>query len=338
MTLSELLSSQQLIAWAVTSDQVNFTVERTYLPDLDLHITLEAPGVVSLIPKQGSQRAIVLSCAVHGNETAPIELCEQLFEDILTGSIVLDCRLLLVVANLEAMRQGVRFCDENLNRLFVETSPEHDNLEVRRAEELKPLIANFFQADDSERIHFDLHTAIRDSKYTKFAIYPYLPEGNWDEDLMQWLTNADIEAILLSNKLSGTFSCYSSLHYGAHALTVELGKARPFGKNDHDTLSEFKVSLQHLLSDAKTLRQQPTPRKPRVFQVVAEVLRHNEKFALNLADDFANFTEVDNGYQLTEDGAESFVIQGYNQAIVFPNDKVPVGQRVALVIEPRQGC
>jgi succinylglutamate desuccinylase len=68
------------------------------------------------------------------------------------------------------------------------------------------------------------------------------------------------------------------------------------------------------------------------------VLRHNEKFALNLADDFANFTEVDNGYQLTEDGAESFVIQGYNQAIVFPNDKVPVGQRVALVIEPRQGC
>ena len=334
--ISRLIAEQDLIRWAAESDQAaQFITERAYIPEADLNITIEGPGVISLVPVNEQRRAVILSSAIHGNETAPIELCEQLFSDIVSGNIVLECRLLLIIGNLNAMREGTRFCDENLNRLFKDSAPTHSNKEVHRAELLKGHVQAFFQQDDSERIHFDLHTAIRDSKYPKFAIYPYLADGNWQQAYLQWLTNADIEAILLANKVSGTFSCYTSLHFNAHAFTIELGKARPFGMNDHNTLSRFKSALKDLLSNHEAMVHQPTPQAPRVFKVVAEVLRHQEQFNLNLSKDFANFTGLENGYQLTEDGDNSYVINGEHQAIVFPNDQVPIGQRVALVIEPR---
>ena len=133
MTLSDLLANHEFIDWAKASDQGDeFVVERAFLPDTELHITLEAPGVISLLPQETNHRAIILSCAVHGNETAPIELCEQLFADILAGIIKLDCRLLLIVGNLQAMREGIRFCEENLNRLFSDHVPEYSNPEVCR--------------------------------------------------------------------------------------------------------------------------------------------------------------------------------------------------------------
>ena len=40
-------------------------------------------GVIVFEPKQAQGKDIVLSCAVHGNETAPIELCNDLIKDLL---------------------------------------------------------------------------------------------------------------------------------------------------------------------------------------------------------------------------------------------------------------
>ena len=336
--LKQLILSGNLINWAISSDQnTNFLQETQTVGATE--IKLLAPGILSIEPSEASTDALILSCGVHGNETAPIELCESLFKQVIEGSLTLNCRLLLIFGNLPAMRTDVRFCDENLNRLFKKELPGQVNLETVRAQEIMSHVDNFYQDDDQLRIHLDLHTAIRGSKYKKFAIYPFKPDGHWHQGTIKWLINADIEAILLAHKPSGTFSCFTGLHYQAHGYTVELGKAKPFGTNDHDSLKQFKQSLQKLLTNPGLMvnpEVSSDDKKGVIFQVVDEVLRHNDNgFKLNLTPDFKNFSVVEKGTQLTEDGDQGYMIKADNQAIVFPNDKVPVGQRVALVIEPQ---
>lgn len=47
----------------------------------------------------------MLSAGIHGNETAPIELLNQLVNDLLSGSRTLAVRLLVVLGNPAAMRR-----------------------------------------------------------------------------------------------------------------------------------------------------------------------------------------------------------------------------------------
>jgi succinylglutamate desuccinylase len=58
----------------------------------------------------------------------------------------------------------------------------------------------------------------------------------YDVAQLAWLRHCGIEAVLLHSKPANTFSYYTSHYHQAHAFTLELGKARPFGQND---LSRF---------------------------------------------------------------------------------------------------
>ena len=61
---------------------------------------------------------ILLSVGVHGNETAPIEIIDQLVSDIFAGKIVVKQNLLIVIANLQSIKASCREVVENMNRLF----------------------------------------------------------------------------------------------------------------------------------------------------------------------------------------------------------------------------
>ena len=333
--LEKLLDSGDLIDWALTPGD-----DHTDYPQIihrnNIKYSVVANGILLIEPEHTSHASVLLSCGIHGNETAPIELVEQVFKSIIHSTLQLNCRLLIVMGNQPAMLQNQRFCDENLNRLFKRPNATHDNLETQRAGEIMRFVDGFFDHEKGGlKVHLDLHTAIRGSKYEKFAIYPYQKTGQWLNAPMAWLAEAGIEAILLANKSSGTFSCYTDHYHGAVGFTVELGKARAFGDNDHGSLTEFKSALIDLLQHPELISGNDHALSCRVFNVVAEVIKRSEEgFSLNLSDDFSNFTQLEHGYQLTNDGDDSYVISGDEQAVVFPNKNVPVGQRVALVVEP----
>jgi len=327
------LSDSQLIDYVLCEETAKLS--KHSLPKLKISVHYLAEGIIEFRPDYQTDCDIIISCGIHGNETAPIEICEQIVTDIMAGSIRLKARLLLILGNLPAMKSNQRFCEENLNRLFSGKFIQSDSAEASRAALIEQQVEHFYNRANVRRIHLDLHTAIRTSHYPKFAIYPYRADKKWDRALINWFADASIEAILLGHQPSGTFSYYTSNKFDADAFTVELGKARHFGTNDLSLLKSFKQRLIELLENKTIWRTESNNSDIIVFKVIKEVLRHNEQgFSLNLSDDFANFSVLPEGYSLTEDGEDSYTINGKNQSVVFPNAKVPVGQRVALLIEP----
>ncbi len=261
-------------------------------------------------------KSLVLSAGVHGNETAPIELVDALVNDLVSGRKPVAIRLLVILGNPDAMIKQSRFVEENLNRVFNGIHEQRSSLEADRAAVIEAHVQRFFDgatnADDGgtsavagERVHYDLHTAIRASAHERFAILPFgidLPDTQ-----MEFLAASEIQAVLLSNAPSGTFSYYSSYRFGAQSFTVELGKVRPFGENDPSRLAAIDGQLRRLISgqhvefDPASFADTTTelPEVP-IYSVIHEVMRRcDEGFELHIADAVANFTELPVGHVLT---------------------------------------
>lgn len=301
---------------------------------------LSHTGILSIKPEEKSNVSIVISSGIHGNETAPIEILDELVIDIIQGAIQVKTNLLLIIGNPPAMNISKRFLKQNLNRLFSQKYKESEtkDYETFRAEEIEKEVNQFYAASlsskKSKRYHFDLHTAIRASKFKKFVVYPYQGDRPWDKEHIAFFGGSDITTVLLGNQPAGTFSFYTSNQFGADSATVELGKVKPFGEND---MSEFKGITDNLIS---LIENKPTKlltfdnEKYRVFKVKQEIIKVNDNFKLLVDDDLKNFTSFEKGHLLaSDDESEKYVVENNGEAIVFPNNNVPIGQRVAVLLE-----
>ena len=295
-------------------------------------------GVLKFEPQAPCDYDLVVSSGVHGNETAPIEIIDTLVQAILSGEITVRCRLLLIIGNPPAMLQSKRFVDENMNRLFNGLHKGKQHPEAERAARLESYMRDFFiqGGEQKQRLHYDLHTAIRGSKYKKFAIYPYSDGRPWNKQQLRWLKASGIEAVLLGHQPSGTFSYFSSHRFGADAFTLELGQVKPFGAND---LTEFKAitaNLSALITALPIDLPEYSGSCLKLFQVKHELIKQSEQFTLNIDDDVKNFTDFSAGFQLTQDIDGGYKVRESGAAIVFANARVPIGQRAGLVMSETQ--
>ena len=302
-------------------------------------VTVLAAGIIQFEPPTAASEDVVLSCGVHGNETAPIEICAELVSALLSSERQVEQRVLFIFGNLNAMNIGERFVDENMNRLF---SGEHSkgpgliNEERQRAKLLEQVVGDFFTAGQGQRHHYDLHTAIKASQHEKFAVYPYRPDGDYDTESLRFLGACDVHAILLSNAPTTTFSYFSAAQYDAIAFTVELGKVRPFGENDMSRFAAAKDAITRLVCEQQ-------PRWPAyrsddfsVYKVNQIILRQQDDFRLGFGDEVANFTAFKTGDVLAQETGAVYTAQQDGEAIVFPNAKVALGQRAVLTLLPAQ--
>ncbi len=170
---------------------VQFTLDEAFIKrrsglNIDNNVVVELwdNGVLYFQPQGGTlKNSILLSVGVHGNETAPIEIIDQLVTDILAGKVSVKQTLLIVIANPKAIKVGSREIDENMNRLFngALTGKDEDSDERRRSRTLMDYSRDFFSMDAHKKIHYDLHTAIRGSVYKQFAVSPnrWRPSRDW---------------------------------------------------------------------------------------------------------------------------------------------------------------
>ncbi|WP_017937736.1 succinylglutamate desuccinylase [Zestomonas thermotolerans] len=278
---------------------------------------------------------LLLSAGIHGNETAPIELLDLLLHEIARGELKPRARLLFLFGNPEAMRRGERYVEQDINRLFNGRHEQSSGREALRAGELERLAVNFFAQPGRRRLHYDLHTAIRGSKIEQFALYPWA-EGRRHSALeLARLHAAGIEAVLLQNKPSITFSAYTYAALGAEAFTLELGKARPFGQNQAVNLDRLANHLRALIAGSEPPVEPADVQHLQLFAVAREVIKHSDAFQLHLPQDIENFTELPQGYLLAEDIAGTrWVVEEEGARVIFPNPRVQNGLRAAILIVP----
>ncbi|WP_018693296.1 succinylglutamate desuccinylase [Algicola sagamiensis] len=298
-------------------------------------------GVICIEPEEDLKKDIVLSCAVHGNETAPIEIVSELVQKAILGEIKLKQRVLFIFGNPASINIGQRFVEENMNRLFSgqhSEGPGLNNSERERAKKLEGYVARFFESvpKGRYRCHYDLHTAIRGSKNEKFAVYPFLHGKPWKKSQFEFMGACGVNTILLMKAPATTFSYFSSNSFGADSFTVELGKVRPFGENDMSRFVQVKQTLTQLIGESSIQAKPFDAQDFEIFEVYRTINKETEDFRLNFADDVDNFTGYSKGFVLAEDGDIQHIAEVDGEAIIFPNANVAIGQRALLTVIPTQ--
>lgn len=285
-------------------------------------------------------QVLIFSSAIHGNETAPIEVCNRIINDIFEGKVKVLRPTLFLLGNPPAMRIGERFVEENLNRLFLGKHSEEGktpNLETQRAQVLEDWVDQFIQSQDDKTqiLHYDLHTAIRGSHREKFALYPFVPDRQPPRQQVAFMCAADVQTILLQATPAGTFSALTSVKYGAESFTIELGSVKPFGQND---LSRYH-GIHSLICTLLEAREANIPESHAdvvdLFEACHEIINTGDSFELNIAEDVWNFAPYEAGALIWKDDQQEYRVGEETQYIVFPNSKVPKGQRAGLMLKKR---
>ena len=259
---------------------------------------LYAPGVLELTPNTASHaaHACIFSAAIHGNETAPVELIGEWLSRLEAGSAILGAPVLVILGNLPALKAQQRFITTNLNRLF-KRELHTEGEEPERARILMAAVDDFYDRHSGlPKLHYDLHTAIRDSRYPRFVVEPFA-DSSTDAEQWDWLAAAGMQA-------------------GLHQHLKPMG------------------ALLTALSEGHSPAHQPASQM-QFFKVQHELIRHSDDFQLCFAEDTANFNRFEPGTLLAQDGeAGEFRVGDTPLHVVFPNANVEVGARAALLVAP----
>jgi len=335
-----------------TDNKLSFKVKQARVSLLDAGVLLIEPELDKGQLATPGKR-IVISSGIHGNETAPIEIVQQLISDIIAQKIQVKHPTLLIMGNPVAMNIAKRFQTENLNRLF---SGKHKEIapcfEKYRAERLENYVSDFFNAGAAKanntantdetnsskskvtNYHYDLHTAIRNSKYEKFAIYPYQADKPWNKEQLSFMASCGVNTILFGHGPSGTFSYFSSANFSAHAFTVELGKVRPFGENNMANFQAMTSNLSALISDTPIPLKEFNNNDFNLFEALGDITKMSDDFKLFIGDEISNFTDYPVNTLLSSDQGTEYRTTRSGESIVFPNANIGNGQRAALMIVP----
>lgn len=290
-------------------------------------------GLLQCTPKTAYRKTMLLSAGIHGNETAPIELLAQIINDLFAERLALKVRVLFIFGNPEAIRKGVRYLENDMNRMFCGAYLQlAQDQETERAAHLEQVTAQFFEQSQpqAQRYHYDLHTAIRASRLPVFALFPYQTQP-YNDFLIQSLKAADLDALVYHNAVGKTFTHFTVEHFQAASSTLELGKAKSFGENNLAEFASTDQMLRAVLADqALPIRQKSDIRQ---FKVIDSILKQSEDFQLQLNTDAPNFSTFQKNEVIATQQAGDYIAHDQQVWILFPNPNVKTGLRAGLILK-----
>lgn len=286
-------------------------------------------GVLEVCPGQQNDNGVdlLVSAGVHGNEVLPLALLDRLLQRIARGQLKPAARVLFILANPQAIRRGVNWIDEDLNRLFRGGHGEVSGTEAIRAAELEQLISGFFADPQRRRVHFDLHATRRASRIARFALCPHGGAALSQHPGLEGLSGSGIETLVLHSPQALTFGAYTHDRFQAASLTLELGTAQADGSQS-EPVEEYLARMI-----AGELAPQSSLDGLQVFQVAQEVICETDNFHLRLPLDASSFMELPKGYLLAEEpGGKRWQVEESGMRLLFPNPRVRHGQRAAILL------
>ncbi|HEX8787375.1 MAG TPA: succinylglutamate desuccinylase [Telluria sp.] len=311
--------------------QADFGEVARRFTDAGFTVGLPAKGVLTVKAAQLdlSRASVLVSVGVHGDETGPIEMVAHALDALARTPGELGVNLMLCVGNIDAIAAGKRFVDADLNRMFrVQRGDLAGTFEAGRADTLIDVTRDFFEGSGPARWHLDLHTAIRASRYPKFAIVPELIEAGSRRRLIGWLGRAGIEAVIMNPASAGTYSYWTAERHGAAASTVELGRIGTLGQNDLSQFTAAASALDGLLRG----QADGEGRMPIVFDTAQSITKLSDGFTMSFGRDTENFTPLKKGEVIATDGDTVYTVKHDEEYVVFPNPDVRVGLRAGIMV------
>ena len=121
--------------------------------------------IIDSFPAQDAPPRLVVFAGVHGNEPSGVLALQRVFEQLRAQQIPLSGQLVGVLGNMEALRQEVRYVNEDLNRLFLPSRIEQarEDPDVQTFETLELLsicdLVDSLEARTEDELFFvDCHT------------------------------------------------------------------------------------------------------------------------------------------------------------------------------------
>jgi succinylglutamate desuccinylase len=299
--------------------------------DAGFAVGLPAKGILTVKAAAPSvaRASVLLSVGVHGDETGPIEMVAHALEALSRTPHALAVDLMLCVGSIDAIAVGKRFIDADLNRMFrLQRGDLAGTFEAGRADAIIAATGGFFEGAGAQRWHLDLHTAIRASRYPKFAIVPQLIADEARAELIAWLGLAGIEAVIMNPASAGTYSYWTAEQHSAAASTVELGRIGTLGQNDLSQFSEASDALAGLLRGLP----QAGGKAPLVFDTAQSITKLSDNFRMSFGRETENFTPLKKGDVIATDGDTVYTVQHDEECVVFPNPDVRVGLRAGIMV------
>lgn len=310
--------------------EADFTAVARSFGQAGFTVTQPADGILTIRRADGERPAVLVSVGVHGDETGPIELVAYLLDALAQEPQALQVDLMLCVGNIGAIRQAKRFIDADLNRMFrAERGSLAGTAEAARADVMIAATSAFFAAAGKQRWHLDLHTAIRPSVYPTFAIVPDLIADDARQQLIGWLGEAAIGAIIMNPSSAGTYSYYSAEHHAAAGTTIELGRIGTLGRNDLSQFDAARAALDRLLRGRPPVA---AAHAPHVFKVAQNIIKLSDNFRMAFGKETQNFTALKRGEEIARDGDTVYTVQHDEELVVFPNPDVRVGLRAGMMV------
>lgn len=307
-----------------------------------LSVEIPAHGMLRLSRPSAEPKRIrlLLSVGIHGDETTPIEIVARILHGRAQAShwlqppqrpaLAPDLDLMLAVGNTAAIAAGRRFIDADLNRMFRDQRGDlAETAEALRADDIMRATAAFFEGGAvEEKWHLDLHTAIRPSRYPAFAVVPDEIADAGKRALLGCLGAAGVEAAILNPASAGTYSAWTAGRFGAVAATVELGQVGSIGGNDLERFAAASAMLDAFLAAGAP----PSAPPPAIFRVKQQLVKRSAEFRMAIDRTAPNFTEMQPGELIAEDGDVVYRVGSEPEYVVFPNPDVRPGLRAGLMV------
>lgn len=262
----------------------------------------------------GDAPHLVMAVITHGNEFGTLPAILRLQEELLESSISRSFKVTLLLGNPEAALKNSRFIDEDLNRVMTFDRPA-DNLERRRAEELRPVL-------DSADLFLDIHQTQTPTE----AAFWTMP---WEDDLGLWARALGGASAGLTRGPGGQFSqgkcCLDEYVRGRGkvGITVEVGeRGEDEGQANlaHQVMQRALNVLGRLQCGARLLdlaEEMPQISWHATADVVPAASREHR-----LRPGIYNFAQVKKGDLLSETGSPE-IRASADGRILFPKYPAP---------------
>lgn len=269
---------------------------------------------------------LVFGSMIHGDEVGSLPAVVQAIQQLSEGSLGFGGRMTFFVGNPEAGREGKRFLEQDLNRMFMDRDdPAH---EVQRARELMPIL-------DSADLLVDFHQTIL-ATHKPFYICPWHRTGwLWARALggaEHWVTRPPHQSFA-----SGLVCAdeYVRLQ-GKAGLTLELGEQGFFADAAERALRTIHraAELGDLLAAQPGALEEQAEAMPELTFLHTV---HREQFVdpqMSLRAGLINFEPVRSGDLLSDPGGPELRAP-LGGAVLFP--KYPRRDATGAALDPRPG-